>query len=133
MYVWLNEEKWLVPTIDDEQLEIEVIPTSAQTRERVKTNISKSYVKCTKRYTVPHSSYILRGYDTDTQRHHSFFYINKVEMYLDNVPTGIEEVQTAGPAAEPVYYNLQGMRVAHPGHGLYIRVADGRSEKILIN
>lgn len=133
MYVWLNEEKWLVPTIDDEQLEIEVIPTSAQTRERVKANISKSYVKCTKRYTVPHSSYILRGYDTDTQLHHSFFYINKVEMYLDNVPTGIEEVQTAGPAAEPVYYNLQGMRVAHPGHGLYIRVADGRSEKILIN
>ena len=54
-------------------------------------------------------------------------------MYLDNVPTGVEEVRTDRPTAEPVYYNLQGMRVAHPGNGRYIRVADGRSEKILIN
>ena len=133
-YVWIEAGNWLVPTIDGEELEMEVIPTSTQGKERVRANISESYVKCTKRYKVPQSSYIIRGNDSSViELHHSNFYINKVEMYLDNVPTGIEEVQTAGPAAEPVYYNLQGMRVAHPGHGLYIRVADGRSEKILIN
>ena len=132
--MWIYEERYLVPTIDDEELEMEVISTPTQKKERVRASISKSYVKCTKKYKVPQSSYIIRGYDTnDQQLHHSYFYINKVEMYFDNVPTGVEEVQTAGPAAEPVYYNLQGMRVAHPGHGLYIRVADGRSEKILIN
>lgn len=54
-------------------------------------------------------------------------------MYFDNVPTGVEDVQTVRLTVEPVYYNLQGMRVDNPGHGLYIRVADGRSEKILIN
>lgn len=133
LYIWLEEEKWLVPTIDDEELEMEVIPTSTQVKERAKASISKSYVKCTKRYAVPQSSYIIRGYDTDTQLHHQIFYINKVEMYLDNIPTGVEDVQTVRQTAEPVYYNLQGMRVANPRHGLYIRVADGRSEKILIN
>lgn len=132
-YVWIEAGNWLVPTIDGEELEMEVIPTSTQGKERVKANISESYVKCTKRYKVPQSSYIIRGYDTDTQLHHSNFYINKVEMYFDNVPTRVEEVQTVRPTAEPVYYNLQGMRVANPIHGLYIRVADGRSEKILIN
>lgn len=133
LYIWLEEEKWLVPTIDDEELEMEVIPTSTQVKERAKASISKSYVKCTKRYAVPQSSYIIRGYDTDTQLHHQIFYINKVEMYLDNIPTGVEDIQTVRLTAEPVYYNLQGMRVANPRHGLYIRVADGRSEKILIN
>lgn len=133
-YIWIEAGNWLVPTIDGEELEMEVIPTSTQEKERVRASISESYVKCTKRYKVPQSSYIIRGNDSNViDLHHSNFYINKVEMYFDNVPTGVEEVQTDKSTAEPLYYNLQGMRVANPGHGLYIRVADGRSEKILIN
>lgn len=36
---------------------------------------------------------------------------------------------TIDTAAE--YYNLQGVRVANPGHGLYIRVQDGKAVKVV--
>ena len=34
--------------------------------------------------------------------------------------------------AEPVYYNLQGVRVQNPGKGLYIKVPANRSEKVIL-
>lgn len=34
--------------------------------------------------------------------------------------------------AEAVYYNLQGLRVENPGHGIYIRVKGNRSEKVAL-
>lgn len=30
------------------------------------------------------------------------------------------------------YYNLQGVRVENPANGVFIRVADGKSEKVFI-
>ena len=30
------------------------------------------------------------------------------------------------------YYNLQGVEVEHPNKGIFIRVADGKSEKVMI-
>lgn len=47
-----------------------------------------------------------------------------------DVPTGIEQVEAVVDAA-PVYYNLQGVRVAHPAEGgIYIRVRGTQVDKI---
>ncbi len=35
-------------------------------------------------------------------------------------------------AGEAVYYNLQGVRVENPVKGLYIRVANGKSQKVIM-
>lgn len=39
------------------------------------------------------------------------------------------EVETAAPA---VYYNLQGVKVANPENGLYIKVQGGKTSKVLV-
>ena len=53
-----------------------------------------------------------------------------------DVATGIEEVITdvqPDDTDAPVYfYNLQGVRVQNPTHGLYIRVQGDKSEKVLV-
>lgn len=55
------------------------------------------------------------------------------------VATGVEdiemedgEISEEGEVVAPVYYNLQGVRVAEPQHGLYIKVTGNKSEKILV-
>ncbi|MCM1066527.1 MAG: Ig-like domain-containing protein [Muribaculaceae bacterium] len=45
--------------------------------------------------------------------------------------TGVEGVTVADDAAA-VYYDLQGKRVANPERGLYIRVAGGKAEKVML-
>ena len=40
------------------------------------------------------------------------------------------ETTTDAPA---IYYNLQGIRVDNPGNGLYIKVQDGKTTKVLLN
>lgn len=43
--------------------------------------------------------------------------------------TGVENISTAGEAAAE-YYNLQGVRVANPANGVFIRVANGKAVKV---
>lgn len=54
-------------------------------------------------------------------------------MSLDTknaVPTGIDRVQEE---VNPVFYNLQGVRVANPAPGqLYVKVAGGKAEKVIV-
>lgn len=49
------------------------------------------------------------------------------------VPTGIENV-TVGEEAEgeAVYYNLQGVKVANPEHGIYVKVVNGKATKVVL-
>lgn len=46
-----------------------------------------------------------------------------------DLPTSASELSSA---SETIYYNLHGVRVANPSEGLYIRMADGKAEKILL-
>lgn len=48
------------------------------------------------------------------------------------VMTGIEDVigDNASGAAVEQYYNLQGLPAAHPDHGIYIRVLNGKATKV---
>lgn len=43
----------------------------------------------------------------------------------------IFDVEEAEAAATPVYYNLQGVRVANPTKGIYIKVTGNKSEKVV--
>lgn len=45
--------------------------------------------------------------------------------------SGVEAVEAA-EAVEAVYYNLQGVRVANPANGLYIRVAGEKASKVYV-
>ena len=47
-----------------------------------------------------------------------------------NTTTGIAGIEAE--AGEAVYYNLQGVRVENPAKGLYIRVANGKSQKVIM-
>lgn len=49
-----------------------------------------------------------------------------------DITTGIDGIMTDEADAEPVYYNLQGVRVQNPGKGLYIKVTGNRSEKVIL-
>lgn len=52
-------------------------------------------------------------------------------LTVTKATTGIESIE-AEEAAEAVYYNLQGVRVANPENGLYIRVAGKTASKVFI-
>lgn len=43
--------------------------------------------------------------------------------------SAVEEVEVA---TEAVYFNLQGMRVANPENGLFVKVANGKATKVLV-
>ncbi len=50
----------------------------------------------------------------------------------NDITTGIDGIMSDEADAEPVYYNLQGVRVQNPGKGLYIKVTGNRSEKVIL-
>lgn len=52
--------------------------------------------------------------------------------FIDVQTDGIEKVETDGPAAAAEYYNLQGVRVANPGPGVYIRKTGAAVSKVLV-
>lgn len=56
---------------------------------------------------------------------------NTINYLAEKATSGIFDVESASTEVEE-YYTLQGMKVANPSAGLYIRVADGKATKILI-
>lgn len=48
----------------------------------------------------------------------------------DGPGSGIGSI-TESESTVPVYYNLQGQRVSNPEHGIFIKVADGKSVKVV--
>lgn len=50
----------------------------------------------------------------------------------DDTTLGVEEIMDNDAAVPAVYYNLQGVRVANPENGLYIRVQGNKATKILV-
>lgn len=52
-----------------------------------------------------------------------------VVKYVNNDTTSLAGIEAE--AGEAVYYNLQGVRVDNPIKGLYIRVANGKSSKVV--
>jgi len=47
-------------------------------------------------------------------------------------PSGVADIAVDNAGGEAVYYNLQGVRVDNPGSGVYVKVANGKAEKVLV-
>ena len=56
----------------------------------------------------------------------------EAKLHSTGILTGIDDIPAvdATPASLPVYYNLQGQKIDNPTHGVYIRLTDGRAEKV---
>lgn len=52
-------------------------------------------------------------------------------LYVVKEGSGVAEVETEA-AGEAVYYNLQGVKVAEPENGLYIKVQGNKATKVLV-
>ena len=51
--------------------------------------------------------------------------------FAKHIGTAVEQIEVEANA--PVrYYNLQGVEVANPGNGLYIRVKGNKAAKVII-
>lgn len=46
--------------------------------------------------------------------------------------SGVEEIIADDPTAPVVYYNLQGVQVKNPANGIYVRIQNGKAEKVII-
>lgn len=61
-------------------------------------------------------------------------YNNAPSLYVTNFAaaggSGVAEIEAA--EGEAVYYNLQGVKVANPENGIFIRVQGGKSSKVLV-
>lgn len=55
----------------------------------------------------------------------------EMKVTLEKTSSGVESI-TAESSEEAIYYNLQGVRVDNPGRGLYIKVYQGRTFKVLL-
>lgn len=53
------------------------------------------------------------------------------KVTADGTITGVDNIAVSDDA-NPVYYNLQGVRVANPSNGIFIRVAGGKVSKIAL-
>lgn len=53
-------------------------------------------------------------------------------MFTVSKTQGVNDVIAADAEVAPVYYNLQGVRVANPANGLYIKVAGEKVSKVLV-
>ncbi|MDE6277628.1 MAG: hypothetical protein K2M06_05920 [Muribaculaceae bacterium] len=62
---------------------------------------------------------------------YKFTFDPETEILKVDQGSGIEAVEAA-EAVEAVYYNLQGVRVANPANGLYIRVAGQKASKVYV-
>ncbi|MCM1152382.1 MAG: starch-binding protein [Muribaculum sp.] len=52
-------------------------------------------------------------------------------LYDSKITTAVEAIAIE-ENQETIYYNLQGVRVENPEHGIYVKVADGRASKVIL-
>lgn len=69
--------------------------------------------------------------DSPSAMSHSFVVTAPTDLQIKKQSTGVDGV-TVGEDDEPVYYNLQGIRVENPRNGIYIEVKNGKSTRKLI-
>lgn len=56
----------------------------------------------------------------------------KIQLYSNGTLTGVDDIVSDDANAPVEYYNLQGVRVANPESGLYIRVQGKKASKVLV-
>lgn len=59
--------------------------------------------------------------------------IIEVDSFPDGFSSSIQEVNCQSESSQPIYYNLNGVRIENPQHGIYIVVRGDRVEKRIID
>ena len=59
-------------------------------------------------------------------------FIDKITVNYESINTGVDDILSDDANAPVEYYNLQGVRVANPESGLYIRVQGKKATKVLV-
>lgn len=62
----------------------------------------------------------------------AMFYVTNPRWTKDGESAGVETISKEIKSGEAVYYNIQGVKVANPSNGLFIKVQDGKSSKVLV-
>lgn len=71
------------------------------------------------------------GYPANTTVKATFVPSTKT-LTIVPVGGGVETIEAEAAEAAAVYYNLQGVRVANPAEGMYIRVQAGKASKVVL-
>ena len=81
-------------------------------------------------------SYNVRQIDENNYEIYQWYGANNnnclAAVYTVNFTQGVNDVIAADADVAPVYYNLQGVRVANPANGLYIKVVGEKASKVLV-
>lgn len=56
---------------------------------------------------------------------------NEFRHIQETTHTGIDSIPSVDDA-EAVYYNMQGIRIDNPTHGLFIKVSSGKSKTVIL-
>lgn len=59
-------------------------------------------------------------------------FLNRIEVVYEKIGTGIESVAVDDENAPVEYFNLQGVKVANPSAGIYIRRQGSKATKVLV-
>lgn len=114
-----------------------VSATAASDKAPARRAVTGTSAPSSATYPMPHTG------DTDMS-HESLLDLTSATNYIvvkggiyettsdKPVMTGIEDVigDNASGAGDEQYYNLQGLPAAHPDHGIYIRVLNGKATKV---
>lgn len=91
------------------------------TGEMIETNdLDGSYGNCTEKFALNAGTYTVAAKGTTLGLFGFIYEIN----------TGISDI-TVDAAGEAVYYNLNGVKIANPENGLFIKVQGGKATKVI--
>lgn len=88
----------------------------------VEETVADTYANCTETFALEPGTYTLAAKGT-TLGLFGFTY---------GTTTGINDITVSEANGEAVYYNLNGVKVANPESGLYIKVQGGKASKVII-
>lgn len=123
----IKGDKLVFNTVEGVSVYYKITKTTANgTLQRVIDAEAEGYIKYTAPVTLDKSmtsvSFFAQDDATGAQ--------SEPVTYAIDLLSGIAGIETE--AGEAVYYNLQGVRVENPVKGLYIRVANGKSQKVIM-
>ncbi len=83
------------------------------------------------------NSYNIEPVPGDEKSVYIYLYANgapgvKYKFTVAGQTSAVEGIEAADEAAEVEYYNLQGIRVANPGHGFYIKRQGNKTTKVIL-
>lgn len=83
-------------------------------------------------YTVLEKDEIFIGYVVGSGANGYYVYDSKIYVPFVIQPTGVKDVEVSASATHVEYFNLQGVRVANPENGLYIRRNGSDVSKVFV-